>query len=80
MDNQPEYVVDPSMRFSDIIVPTIDTVRAHFLLELLIKNAKQVNHLVVSNVVHYMYIHVVKGLSLRGIYIVRYILEIHCRR
>ena len=42
MDGMPEYVVDPSMRFSDIIVPTIDTVRAHFLLELLISNVKQV--------------------------------------
>ena len=42
MDGMPEYVVDPNMRFSDIIVPTIDTVRAHFLLELLISNVKQV--------------------------------------
>ena len=42
MDGKPEYVVDPNMRFSDIIVPTTDTVRAHFLLELLISNFKQV--------------------------------------
>ena len=42
MDGMPEYVVDPNMRFSDIIVPTVDTVRAHFLLELLISNVKQV--------------------------------------
>ena len=38
-----EYVVDPSMRFADIIVPTIDTVRAHFLLELLVSNFKPVS-------------------------------------
>ena len=43
MDDMPEYVVDPNMRFSDIIVPTVDTVRAHFLLELLISNFKQVS-------------------------------------
>lgn len=42
MDGMPEYVIDPNMRFSDIIVPTTDTVRAHFLLELLISNFKQV--------------------------------------
>lgn len=43
MDDMPEFVVDPSMRFADIIVPTTDTVRAHFLLELLISNFKQVH-------------------------------------
>lgn len=42
MEDQPDFVVDPGMRFSDIIVPTIDTVRAHFLLELLINSNKQV--------------------------------------
>lgn len=42
MDGRSDYVVDPSTRFSDIIVPTMDTVRAHFLLELLISNFKQV--------------------------------------
>ncbi len=42
MEDKPEFVVDPTMRFSDIIVPTIDTVRAHFLLELLINSSKQV--------------------------------------
>ena len=44
MSGLPEYVVDPSMRFADIIVPTIDTVRAHFLLELLISNFKPVSY------------------------------------
>ena len=43
MEGKPEYVVDPNMRFSDIIVPTIDTVRAHFFLELLISNVKPVS-------------------------------------
>ena len=41
-----EFVVDPEMSYADIIVPTIDTVRAHFLLELLITNLKQVSLLV----------------------------------
>lgn len=43
MDGQPEYVVDPNMRFADIIVPTIDTVRAHFLMETLMSNFKPVS-------------------------------------
>lgn len=42
MDGMPTYVVDPSARFSDIIVPTMDTVRAHFMLELLLSNWKPV--------------------------------------
>lgn len=42
MDGLPEYNVDPEMRFSDIIVPTMDTVRAHFLLHLLVTNFKPV--------------------------------------
>ena len=41
MDGYPMYTVDPAMRFSDIIVPTIDTVRAHFIIELLVCNYKQ---------------------------------------
>ncbi len=45
MADQPEFAVDPAMRFSDIIVPTIDTVRAHFLLELLVNSNKQVQYL-----------------------------------
>lgn len=43
MDGMPEYVVDPNMRFADIIVPTIDTVRAHFLMEILMTNFKPVS-------------------------------------
>ena len=42
MDGIKDFEVDSSMRFSDIIVPTMDTVRGHFLLELLITNFKQV--------------------------------------
>ena len=42
MEGMPAFVVDPSMSFSDIIVPTIDTIRAHFLLELFITNSKPV--------------------------------------
>jgi len=42
MDGKPAFTVDPNMSFSDIIVPTIDTVRAHFLLELFITNSKPV--------------------------------------
>ena len=43
MDGIKEFDVDPSMSFSDIIVPTMDTIRGHFLLELLITNFKQVH-------------------------------------
>jgi len=42
MDGMKEFEVDPNMSFSDIIVPTMDTVRGHFLLELLVTNYKQV--------------------------------------
>jgi len=41
MEGKPAFMVDPSMSFSDIIVPTIDTVCAHFLLEF-ITNSKPV--------------------------------------
>ena len=36
------FVVDPQMQYADIIVPTADTVRASFILELLLTNEKQV--------------------------------------
>ena len=42
MHGLPQYVVDPEMKFSDIIVPTADTVRSSELLELLLKNNKTV--------------------------------------
>eukprot|EP01116_Phalansterium_solitarium_P017128 TRINITY_DN413_c0_g1_i5.p1 TRINITY_DN413_c0_g1~~TRINITY_DN413_c0_g1_i5.p1 ORF type:complete len:4163 (-),score=2181.62 TRINITY_DN413_c0_g1_i5:539-13027(-) len=42
MANQPEFVITPSMSFQEMIVPTIDTVRYAYLLELLAKNGKNV--------------------------------------
>ena len=42
MDDRDEYVLDVSMQYSDIIVPTVDTVRASYLIELLLTNEKQV--------------------------------------
>ena len=42
MEGQKEFAVDPRLRFSDIIVPTMDTVRSNFMVELLITNSKPV--------------------------------------
>ena len=42
MEGQKEFTVDPRVRFSDIIVPTIDTVRSNFMVELLATNFKPV--------------------------------------
>ena len=42
MEDTDEYILDPAMQYSDIIVPTIDTVRASYLIELLLTNDKQV--------------------------------------
>ena len=42
MDDRDEYVLDVNMQYSDIIVPTVDTVRASYLIELLLTNEKQV--------------------------------------
>ena len=42
MDRFGELSVDASMRYSDIIVPTLDTVRSSFLIELLLTNNKKV--------------------------------------
>ena len=47
--NDFNYVVDPGMQYADIIVPTLDTVRASYMIELLLTNDKQVR---------YNYIHV----------------------
>jgi len=38
----PEYVYRPELKFSQILVPTVDTVRTTFLLERLIKNKRTV--------------------------------------
>ena len=42
MDSQKEFTVDSRLRFSDIIVPTMDTVRSNFMVELLATNSKPV--------------------------------------
>eukprot|EP01135_Chromosphaera_perkinsii_P003004 Nk52_evm26s232 gene=Nk52_evmTU26s232 len=42
MDDQPEFKVDLSLSFADIIVPTVDTVRYSYLLHQLITNNQQV--------------------------------------
>ena len=42
MDKMSEFVVDPKQRFSDIIVPTMDTVRGSYLIGLLLESSKQV--------------------------------------
>lgn len=42
MEDTDEYILDPAMQYSDIIVPTIDTIRASYLIELLLTNNKQV--------------------------------------
>ena len=45
MEGQKEFSVDPRLRFSDIIVPTMDTVRSNFMVELLATNSKPVSNL-----------------------------------
>jgi len=42
MDRCVELSVDATMRYSDIIVPTLDTIRCSFLIELLLTNNKKV--------------------------------------
>ena len=42
MEDADGYILDPAMQYSDIIVPTIDTIRASYLIELLLTNNKQV--------------------------------------
>ena len=44
MADQKEFTVNPRTRFSDIIVPTIDTTRANFMVELLVTNSKPVSY------------------------------------
>ena len=43
MDNMEEYNVPPETKFSDIIVPTIDTIRSSHLIEMLLVNKKTVS-------------------------------------
>jgi len=43
MDRSVDLLVDATMRYSDIIVPTLDTVRCSFLIELLLTNNKKVS-------------------------------------
>ena len=43
MENYGELAIDAGMRYSDIIVPTLDTVRSSFLIELLLTNRKRVS-------------------------------------
>ena len=38
----PEFVIPPETRFSDIIVPTLDTIRGAHILEMLLTNNKTV--------------------------------------
>ena len=45
MEETSEFTVDPKMRYADIIVPTMDTVRASFIIELLLTNNKPVRKL-----------------------------------
>ena len=42
MEDIPEYVINSEMQYADIIVPTMDTVRASYIIELLLTNNKQV--------------------------------------
>jgi len=43
METQVEYTVPPDTKFSDIMVPTIDTVRSAHLLEVFLCNKKTVS-------------------------------------
>ena len=56
MEGQREFVVDPNARYSDIIVPTLDTVRSNFLVELMATNSKPVS-LMPATLYMYMYMY-----------------------
>ena len=43
MEGKLEFVVPPETKFSDIIVPTVDTIRSSHLLEMLLVNKKTVS-------------------------------------
>ena len=46
----PECVIQAETNFFDIIVPTVDTVRSNYILEMLVKNRKQVG--CTNNLIH----------------------------
>lgn len=51
-----EFVVDSGMRYADIIVPTMDTVRSSYLIELLLTNGKKVSMLfIVYCIGHFLF-------------------------
>ena len=43
MEGREEFVVPPETKFSDIIVPTVDTIRSSYLLQMLLVNKKTVS-------------------------------------
>ena len=43
MEGFEDFVVDSGMQYADIIVPTMDTVRSSYLIELLLTNEKKVS-------------------------------------
>ena len=43
MEGHEDFVVDSGMQYADIIVPTMDTVRSSYLIELLLTNGKKVS-------------------------------------
>ena len=46
MAGREQFEVAPDAKFSDIIVPTLDTVRSAYLLEILLTNNKKVGLLI----------------------------------
>ena len=51
----PEYTITPEMKFSDIIVPTMDTVRCSHVLEMLLTNNKTVRFILQDYLFYYKY-------------------------
>lgn len=43
MADMPEFVIPPETKFSDIIVPTMDTISSAHILEMLLTNNKTVS-------------------------------------
>ena len=44
MEQEQEFSIPPDTKFSDIIVPTMDTIRSSYLLEMLLTNKKTVSY------------------------------------